>query len=162
MNFMRSVPGAEPVLFEGLFNASPDRVFRAWTDPEEIKMWFGPAPDSLTKVEVDLRVGGAWCFSFKPGDGVTSSLQGTYLEVEQDARLVFSWSHVRDFDDGRRTETQVSHVTVEFVAEGKATRVKLRHEGIAELDGRQGVGKGWTACYVHLHAMLETEKGDVA
>ena len=40
--FLKSPPGETPVIVEGLFAASPDRVFRAWTEADEVLKWFGP------------------------------------------------------------------------------------------------------------------------
>ena len=57
--FLRSAPGSDPIVVEGTFAASPERVFRAWTRPEEVRKWFGQQPDSLESAEIDLRVGGA-------------------------------------------------------------------------------------------------------
>ena len=42
------------------FRASPAQVFRAWTEPEEIKAWFGLQKNDVTKAEIDLRVGGVY------------------------------------------------------------------------------------------------------
>ncbi len=38
--FLKSAPGAEPVIVEGLIAAPVSRVYRAWTDPEDIENWF--------------------------------------------------------------------------------------------------------------------------
>lgn len=42
------------------FAAPREKVFRAWTDPEELKKWFGPVGYSTLIAEVDLRVGGKY------------------------------------------------------------------------------------------------------
>jgi len=43
--------------------APPERVFAAWTTPDAIKVWFGPADCRVLDARVDLRVGGEYCFS---------------------------------------------------------------------------------------------------
>lgn len=40
--FLKSEPGMEPVMVEGLFRASPARVFRAFTEPDQVRCWFVP------------------------------------------------------------------------------------------------------------------------
>lgn len=51
-------------------NASPDTVFTAWTDPEHLKNWWGPAGFTNTFHQFDLRPGGRWSFTMHgPGKG---------------------------------------------------------------------------------------------
>ena len=42
-----------------VINAPPEKVFKAWTDPELLKQWFAPLPYTTPVVEIDLRPGGA-------------------------------------------------------------------------------------------------------
>ena len=42
-----------------VFSAPREKVFRAWTDPAELKKWWGPEEYTTPIVEVDLRAGGA-------------------------------------------------------------------------------------------------------
>ena len=154
MNFLKTAPGAEPVIVEGLFAAPVDRLFRAWTDPDEIIEWFGRAPRCLVSAEIDLRVGGRWCFVLEETAEKTSKLEGEYIEIEPDQSLVFSWSHVTAFADGRREATHASRVSVTFTPHGKSTRIDLRHEAIEKEDGRLGVGKGWTLSFTSLEKLF--------
>ena len=75
--------------------ASPAQVFAAWTKPEKIVQWFGPAettPDSVKVYDLDVRVGGAFRISFVGNDGEYHEVGGKYLEVVPNERLVFSWA----------------------------------------------------------------------
>ena len=153
--FLKSPPGETPVIVEGLFAASPDRVFRAWTEADEVLKWFGPAPHSLETVDIDLREGGSWRFAFPKVDGPRNSLFGEYLTVEQSRRLVFTWHHQRQFDDGQQETTPRSQVTVTFEPKADGTFVRLVHEAIREEDARKGVGRGWNAGFGQLHMVLE-------
>ena len=40
------------------------RVWRAWTDPDQVKQWFTPAPWQTTRCEIDLRPGGRFLTPF--------------------------------------------------------------------------------------------------
>jgi uncharacterized protein YndB with AHSA1/START domain len=62
MEFVKSVPGDDPIVVEGYFAATPARVFEAWTDPDIVVKWFGRAPNSVLSAIIDLRPGGAWQF----------------------------------------------------------------------------------------------------
>src|SRR5215218_573557 len=94
-------------------NASPDRVYAAWTDPEKIVRWFGPAVVVQNTVEatMDVRVGGSFRVSFKSEDGEYHQVGGTYSEVVPNKRLVFSWAWYT-------TPERESQVTVTIKAEG--------------------------------------------
>ncbi len=165
MSFLRSTPGEDPVEVSGFFRASPARLFAAWTTPSELQQWFGSAPNTVRAAEVDLRVGGRWCCVFKGGEegaeDPQTQLEGEYLQIEPDSKLVFSWSFVELFADGRREATPESRVTVEFNAVGERTRIDLRHEAIRTEDARLGVGRGWGASFASLQALLAPEEQEL-
>ncbi len=46
-----------------IFVASPEILFRAWSDPEILKKWWGPAGFTNTFKEFDFRPGGRWRFT---------------------------------------------------------------------------------------------------
>lgn len=155
--FLKSPAGADPIVIEGMFKATPERVFRAWTSSEEVKRWFGQQPNSLASAEIDLRVGGAWRFAFPAGEAHQDVLGGTYAAVEPGSRLAFSWVHERVFPDGRVEKTPASEVTVTFEPANEGTFVRLVHAAIRAEDARRGVGQGWAASFGAIQAMLQAE-----
>lgn len=161
MNFLQSNPGDDPVILSGLFNASPARLFRAWTDPEELRRWFGIRPFCLLSANVDLRVGGQWRFVLEDSNEQQVSLEGEYLTIEPERKLVFSWMHVKQDHQGQREATRQSQVSVTFTQLQNNTRIDLRHEAIQAEDGRLGVGKGWTASLTSLAAICEQTSTEV-
>ena len=154
--FLQSQPGAEPVIAEAVFRAPADRIFEAWTDPDQIMKWFGPKAGSLVSADIDLRVGGQWRFVLSSNDETQNSLEGRYEIVEPDERLQFTWSHVKTSADGAREATPESIVTVTLEPFGEATRLHLRHQGINQREGREGVGRGWETTLAHLRDLVET------
>lgn len=154
MKFLQTEPGAEPVIVEGAFAAPAERVFRAWTEPDEIIKWFGKAPHSLVRAEIDLTVGGRWRFVLEDSESMHSSLEGEYVSIVENSLLVFTWAHVTTAGDGTHEVTPESKVTVRFVPDGKATRLHLTHETIRREEGRLGVGRGWNASFASLEALL--------
>lgn len=154
MKFLQSAPGDEPVSVSGLFNVSVSRLFKAWTDPEEVKQWFGPRPHSLVDATINLQVGEDWRFLLEDSEEKREQLEGKYLDIENNAKLVFSWRHVKQFADGRIEATDYSKVTVLFLAKGESTQIDLCHEAIAQEDGRKGVGRGWQACFEHIDQLF--------
>jgi uncharacterized protein YndB with AHSA1/START domain len=60
------------VLITRIFDAPRERVFRAWTDPDEIAAWYGPGEHFATpreRIRVDLRVGGRYELTMVMRDG---------------------------------------------------------------------------------------------
>jgi uncharacterized protein YndB with AHSA1/START domain len=153
-DFLKSEPGREPVIVEGLFRAAPARVFRAFTEPNEVRCWFVPKSGSLVSAEIDLQVGGRWCFIIEKTEEKQIHFEGEYLAIEVPNRLEFSWRHVQEFADGRREATDSSKVSVTFTEAGKATEVKLSHEAIKTEDARRGVGGGWDGCFGRLAELV--------
>lgn len=157
--FLKSPEGADPIVVEGTFKGTPDRVFRAWTTPDEVKKWFGQRPDSLASAEIDLQVGGVWRFAFEAMEAHQDVLGGTYAAVEPASRLAFSWIHERIFPDGRVEKTPASEVTVTFEAVGEGTFVRLVHSAIRSEDARKGVGSGWSSSFASIQAVFQAESG---
>lgn len=115
--------------------ASPERVFDAWTDVEQLAAWWWPQLAGTT-YDVDAREGGAFRIS-SPAIGAT--VTGVYSEVDRPRRLVFSW---RWQDGGAPDETVVDTVVVTFEPDGPATVVRIDHTSAAhEPDG--GAVQGW-------------------
>ena len=155
--FVKSPEGADPIIVEGLFQASAERMFAAWTTPSDIKQWFGPGPGHLDEVDVDLREGGAWRFRYGMQDGQSNQLAGAYQEIEAPKKLVFSWIHTRAFEDGRAESTAESKVTITFDERDDGTLVRLVHEAIRTEDGRNGVGTGWNGTFVRLERVIDAQ-----
>ena len=82
------IPEGEPVMrFSRFVAASPETVWRCWTEPELIKRWLGPRYLTTTVCEIDLRVGGAWRFVHTAPDGTDHSFHGEFLEIDAPRKL---------------------------------------------------------------------------
>jgi uncharacterized protein YndB with AHSA1/START domain len=130
------------------FPASRERVFRAWTRPEELNQWSAPGPATPT-TEVDLRVGGRYRIVMRGPDGTTHIVGGVYRVVEPPSRLVYTWKW-----EGN-PEAVESLVTVEFQERRKSTDVVLRHEGLRDPADRDRHQEGWTGCLDKLSALMQ-------
>jgi uncharacterized protein YndB with AHSA1/START domain len=81
------------VTLRRLYRKSRAETFRAWTDPQELKRWWGPPGYDAPSIEVDLRVGGRYRFAMrKLADGKTTIVTGIYQEIVPGERLVFTWN----------------------------------------------------------------------
>ena len=159
LDFLKSRPGDDPVIVEAVFAASPERLFRAWTDPEEIPHWFGRTPHSVKTASIDLTENGEWRFDFESEEGAVNAVHGIYLRIDPNRELVFSWMHEMTGSDGNLEMTPASTVTVTFDPLATGTRLTIRHEGTASESGRRGVGDGWSCAVASLHARLESVDG---
>lgn len=104
------------------FAAPRDLVFRVWTEAEALESWFRPMGQPAKVVELDLCVGGGYCFEFRTPDGELHSISGRYVEIERPEKLVFTWQSfiTDDFE---------TLVTLEFVErDGGKTEILLSHE----------------------------------
>ena len=130
-------------------NAKPDRVYAAWTEPEKIARWFGPAvvDQDTVKAKMDVREGGSFRVSFKTDDGEYHEISGVYREVVPDEKLVFSWAW-------HSTPERESLVTVTIKAEGSHTLLTLLHEQLFDEATKTGHTRGWTGSLDKLEAMF--------
>ena len=112
-------------------------VFEAWLDPEALRRFMCPAEgSSVSKVEVDPRVGGAFLILMQVG-GQELPHQGRYLEIERHERLVFSWHSAVAGPNSRVT------LTFADAADGQ-TLLSLEHVGLDGDEIRARHEAGWT------------------
>jgi uncharacterized protein YndB with AHSA1/START domain len=72
-----------------LLDASRERVWSAWTDPEQIIHWWGPDGFTNTIQQMDVRPGGEWTFIMHGPDGTDYTNRIVYEEVVRPERLVY-------------------------------------------------------------------------
>ena len=154
LEYLTSEPGADPIIVEGYFVATPARVFRAWTDPNIVMKWFGPKPNSLHSATIDLRRGGAWQFLESKDEEKSVGFEGEYLEIDPGRRLVFTWSKFVERLAGEREATHSSRVEVVFLARDKGTLVRLVHSAVHGDELRRGFAGGWNFAFGTIRALL--------
>lgn len=72
------------------FAAPRERVFEAWTDPAQIKEWFGTHGFNLEIAEIDLKKGGRFCLGMRSPEGNLYVVVGAYDIIDTPARLTHS------------------------------------------------------------------------
>lgn len=117
--------------------ATAERLFAAWTEPEQLRAWWGPRPVTCSGAEVDLRVGGRYRIANALPDGTTLVIEGEFLVVDEPHRLVYTW---------RAGADQTSRVTVHFERRGDATEVIVVHEQVPDERIRESHESGWEGC----------------
>ena len=116
--------------------ASPEQVFRALTDPEELMKWWG-AKGTLTGAQVNLRPGGEYRFEFMSPRGESAWVKGQYQAVEPPRRLLKTWFNSKFPDLRNSVEIQLEPVP-------GGTRLTLVHGGLAgRPEAYSDYEKGW-------------------
>lgn len=118
-------------------NAPPALVYSAWTDPQKIMRWFGPAGAEMLSATTDVRIGGAFAMEFRTPDGEEHSVSGIYREVVINERLAFTWRW-------RTMPERESLVTVALRRDGDGTVLTLLHEQLFDESTRDRHRDGWS------------------
>jgi uncharacterized protein YndB with AHSA1/START domain len=129
------------------YPASVDRVFKAWTDANQLGQWFAPTDEYTTKANVDLRVGHEYRIAITHSGGNVHTIIGTYRLIDPPRKLVYTWR----WENGPAADTLVS---VDFTPEGDATRVTITHDQFANTEDRDKHNEGWTGCLNRLQRTL--------
>jgi uncharacterized protein YndB with AHSA1/START domain len=126
------------------FDATPERVFDAWLNPETARKWLFTMPaDETYTAELDARVGGKWAITARRG-GMDYTADGEYIESDRPRRLVFTFAMLQFSPNSDR-------ITVEITPAGSGCILTFTQAGIDIADElRQlppgvvgGTEKGW-------------------
>jgi len=130
-------------------DAPPEKVYAAWTSPEKIARWFGPArvKAGTERASIDARVGGRYRVSFTMEDGEYSEVGGVYRELVPNRKLVFSWAW-------HSTPERQSLVTVSLQPDGGGTLLTLTHEQFFDQAACDGHRRGWNGALDKLEEFL--------
>lgn len=86
-----SAPISERELtLERVIDATPEHLFRAWTEPDHLKQWYCPKPWTVASAELDVRPGGSNTVIMCSPEGQEHPNHGAYLDVVRNDRLVFT------------------------------------------------------------------------
>ncbi|ROZ78330.1 SRPBCC domain-containing protein [Ramlibacter sp. WS9] len=127
----------------------PEKVWRAWTEPQALSRWFGPADtESVTSAELDVRVGGRYSIAFRTADGEEHRVSGVYQEVAPLRRLRFTWAW-------QSTPDRVSLVAIELEPKDGGCELRFRHDRFFDQQARDNHERGWTGTFIKLDAFLQ-------
>lgn len=129
------------------FNAPPEKVFAAWTDPEKVKRWMIPGNGEAVSAEADVRTGGHYRWIMKSPDGEEHNVGGVYREVIPNEKLVFTWAWIS-------TPDRESLVTLTFKPDGGGTLMTLTHEQFFDESARDRHESGWNGMMQNLERYL--------
>lgn len=127
--------------------ASAESLFAAWTQPEQLRQWWGPESVTCIGAELDVRVGGRYRIGNRFPDGRVLWITGEFHLIEAPNKLVYSWRV--------GTDSNEELVTVSFhpIEDGK-TEVTITHERIPDRTARDSHEHGWLGCLGKLASYL--------
>ncbi|WP_414468667.1 SRPBCC domain-containing protein [Methanobacterium sp. ACI-7] len=135
-----------------IFNSPPEKVWKAWTNPESVKNWWGPKNFTTPVIKIDLNVGGTYLYCMRSPEGQDFWSTGVYKEIVPKERIVSTDS----FSDEDGNAVNASHygmsgdwplelevmVTFKEEEDGK-TRLTLQHAGFPDRENRDLAEAGW-------------------
>ena len=128
--------------------AAPEKVYEAWTKPEQMTHWWGVAGGPKPPVaETDLRVGGRFKVQFWDPKNEHHSVSGVYREVVPNRKLAFSWAW-------QSTPERQSQVTIDLKPDNDTTVLTLTHEQFFDEKARDDHGHGWNVALDRLETFL--------
>jgi len=127
-------------------SASPERIYRAWTDPAEFVLWFRGSSDGRLEIHnFDCREGGSYDVTIVNGKGDRFNLVGTYLTLSPGKRIVMTWAWVT----GEPIENPM-RVTVDLEPHPTGCMLTLVHERFGSSEERNMHHEGWAPCLQNL------------
>jgi len=145
----------QELIITRIFDAPRELVWKAWTDPERVKRWWGPKNFTAPVSKIDLRVGGTCLNCMRSPEGKDYWSTGVYREIVPLKRLVCTDS----FADEKGNVVPASHygmegdwplellITVTFEETGGKTTMTLRHEGIPAGQMSELTEAGWNESF---------------
>ena len=133
-----------------LIKAPRDRVYAAWTEPAQLKQWFGPENVQTCDLIADARVGGTFRWDLINSEGEKMTILGEYRELQPGKKIVFTWQ----WEDDEDWKNNVSVVTVELDDADGGTEVRLIHEQLPNEQSRDGHTQGWNSVLDKLERFL--------
>jgi uncharacterized protein YndB with AHSA1/START domain len=144
------------------FNAPHERIWQAWTEPEQLMRWWGPKDFTAPFCKNDLRVGGSYLYCMHAPDGQNYWSTGRYRKLVAPSLLVCTDS----FADENGRVVAAAHygmagdwplellITVTFENEAGQTRMTLRHAGLPAGEMFDLCAAGWNESFDKLATHL--------
>ncbi len=160
---IKSPAKTDELVITRIFDAPRERVWKAWTEPEQAMKWWGPKEFTSPACKIDFRVGGKYLFCMRSPDGKDYWSTGVYKEIVLHERIVCTDS----FADEQGNVVPGSHygmgddfpmemtVTVTFEDIGGKTKMTLKHAGMPGAEMSDMTGQGWNGSFDKLAESLK-------
>lgn len=152
-------------VMEKVYNATRQEIWKAWTDPEILKQWWGPKNVTIPKCEVDLRVGGKFYIVMEAGEamgpykGTKWPMTAKYTAIEPNSKLSYE---AKAWTDGDKKEDTTIEQTTEIILMDAGDKTKLNIKAAIHKAGPgakmavEGMKYGFTEQLEKLNDFLKT------
>lgn len=143
------------VRFHRVLRAKPERVYRAFLDPDAMAKWLPPNGFTGKVHQIDVKVGGIYKMSFTNfSTGTSHSFGGKYLELKPNELLRYT----DKFDDPNLPGEMITTITLKPVFCG--TELNVTQEGIPAMIPAEACHLGWQESLTLLAKLVEAEIPD--
>ena len=150
------------VLITHLFNAPRGAVYRAWTDPAQLPLWFAPPDCTIRFAKLEIRLGGEFHSCITTPDGHECWCRGNYRELVEPERIVFTMAVadkagnlLEPADAGMDSEwPRETIVEVTLVEDAGRTRLTLRQSVSETVAKRTGAHPSWILMFERLAEVI--------
>ncbi len=142
-----------------ILDATKEKLYRGWTEPELLKQWFAPRPWTTPSAVMDVRPGGASLITMMSPDGQQFPNQGQYLDVTPNRRLVFTDAFTGNWAPKDGAPFFVAEITFEEAGPGRTKYTATARHWTAEAKAQHeqmGFAPGWTQCARQLEDLART------
>jgi len=158
----------EVLILERVFHAPRELVFKAFSEAEHLKHWWGPRGWTLTVCNIDFRPGGTWhycmkCVDEKQGDfyGYESWGKAIYDEIIEAEKIVYV-DYFSDAEGNEAPGMPSSRITLIFEEQDGVTKLINRAEyasadalkAVLDMGMEQGITETWDRLSEHLQSLL--------
>lgn len=153
-------PATATVSLKHQYDATPQQVFAAWSDPEVLGKWFGPHSHNCVIENYDFRTQGKYQIRMVPVSGDTDSdcggessedsvCAGEFVEIIQNEKIVMTFAWIENGGDVSGTL-----LTIEFKSANGGTEVSLLHERLPNQQSADAHRGGWEGTLECLESYL--------
>jgi len=146
------IESSDQLIIERIFDASREMVWKAWTDPKYVSLWWGPKDFTAPFCKIDFRVGGRFHYCMRSPEGKEYWNVGEYREICSPTKIVsvmyFSdknGNRLKPSDYGFSSDfpdEMIDVVTFEAIGSDK-TKLTLQRNHPVALAKRYGEDQGW-------------------
>lgn len=167
-NAMLSRVEGQELILERIFDAPSELVFKAFSEAEHLKHWWGPRGWTLSVCNVDFRPGGIWhycmtCTDKNQGDfyGMESWGKAVYEDIVDGEKIVYI-DYFSDAEGGEAEGMPASHITMLFEEHDGKTKLISRAryasaealQTVLDMQMEQGISETFDRLEEHLAGML--------
>lgn len=162
MNPTHKIDPKLDLVLERVVDVKPELVWKAWTQPEQIKKWFTPAPWKTIDCEIDLRPGGMFRTTMQSPEGQNFPNLGCFLEIVENRKLVWTGALLPGYRPAQDPTTKAGFFfTAIILIEPHGTGSKYtaivihKDEAGCETHKKMGFHEGWGKALDQLVALAK-------